>query len=432
MMMAKFFIYFSEILGKAVRDDKNKRAGYLCDIAMKINGEIYPKSAGLIIKRGLFLRQFAQVPWDDIRQIDSIVRLKGSRSNIKFQNQKMKNEFSLCGDVLDQQIVDINNRKVVRVNDIHLLRVDNNLYLAHVDVGTRGLVRRLGWISLADRIVKFLSAHSSFLTQEDFIPWKNTQLLSSLGRAKNVLRLDVSQQKLSQIPATALADIMDDLGIFEKSHLFQALDIIAQRKVFADLATTKKAELIEHLDQKQVASLLENIPSDEAADLLMRLPQRKSRQFLKLMETRSSKKLSKLLGFSKNSAGGLMTVEYLSLPQTALVKDALQKVKDNTHLPGNVYYIYIVDEQNKLVGFSALRNFINADPQALLTSVMDPNKIFVRTNDNIEKVAVLLEKYKFSVIPVLNDDDLLQGVITIDDVMEELISIAWSKYKEKL
>jgi len=431
-MNTKFFIYFSEILGKTVRDSHNRRAGCLCDVGIKINGEIYPKAAHLVLKRGLFIKKFAMIDWEEsVKEIGDFIKLKIDRQQIEYAAKRMNCDFSLCRDILDQQIVDIDNHKVVRVNDLHLLRVESHLYLAHVDVGTRGLVRRLEWTGWVDRIVRFFSPHSAFLTQEDFISWKNTQVLN-LGRVKNVLRLDVARQKLSQIPPMELAEIMGDLDKVEKGHLFKSLDVELQRKVFTDLATAQQAELIDQLDDKESVSLLENIPADEAADLLLRLSKRKTRNLMKLMETRVSKKLSKLLGFSKDSAGGLMTTEYLTLPQGALVSDALRKIKENTDSPGNIYNIYIIDDQSRLLGFAPLRNFIDADPQLPLILFLDPNKIFVRTDDKMEHVAVLLEKYKFSVIPVLNKEDVLQGVITIDDVMEELISIAWSKYKEKL
>ncbi len=430
-MNQKFFIYFSDILDHQVRDDKGRRVGYVHDIVLKMNGEIYPKASELIIRKGLFRQRYGSVGWDQISSVDEVVKLKINRSGIQFQKKRIKCDFSLCIDILDQQIVDVNNHKVVRVNDIHFLRVDNHLYVAHVDVGSRGLARRLGWLSWVDRIVKFFSPHSFFLAQEDFISWKNTQLLN-LGRVKHVLRLNVAEQKLAQIPSTDLADIMEDLDVFERSHLFQSLDVELQRKVFADMAITKKVELIAYLNEKQVTSLLENIPSDEAADLLMRLPKKKTRQLMKVIDTKTSKKLHKLLGFSKDSAGGLMASEYLSLPKEALVKDALQKIKENTNFQGNIYHIYVVDQDNKLIGVCALRNFINADPQAPLIHVMEPHSVFVRTDDGLEKVAVFLEKYKFSVIPVVNEEDILQGVITIDDVMEELISLTWKKYKDQL
>ena len=430
-MNTKFFLYFSEILGREVRDERNRKVGRLCDVAMKISGEIYPKSHFLAIKRGMFLKEFAKVVWQDVKDIGEVIKLRTERAAILFEKKRMRCEFNLCLDILDQQIVDIDNRKVVRVNDVHLLRVDNQLYLAHVDVGSRGLIRRLGWTDIVDSVVKIFSPYSAYLSQEDFIPWKNTQVLT-LGRAKNVLRLDVARQKLAQIPPTDLAGIMSDLDIFEKKHLFMSLDVDLQRRVFTDLTNVQQAELIAQLDEKESVNLLENIPADEAADLLMKLPNRKSRQLMKLLETKTSRKLRKLLKFSRDSAGGLMTTEYLSLEQSALVSDALAKIKDNTDFPGNIYNLYVVDQQNQLLGVAALRNFIDADPALPLILFLDPRKIFVRTTDDIEQVAVLLEKYKFSVVPVLNEENILQGVITIDDVMEELISIAWKKYKEKL
>jgi len=430
-MTNKFFIFFSEIFGKTVRDNHHRRLGRLWDVGMKLNGEIYPKSAYLILRKGFFRKSFAKCDWEQVSRIDDYIKLKLGRHEIRYEPQKPRSDLSLCADILDQQIVDINNRKVVRVNDLHLLKVENHLYLAHMDVGSRGLVRRLRWTGGVDRIVKLFSPHSSFLHQEDFISWKNAQLLN-LGQVKNVLRLDVAGQKLSQLHPTELADIIEDLDKFEKANLFKTLDTFLQRKVFADLATLKQAELIELLEEREAVDLLANIPSDDAADILLKLPQRKTRKLMKLMETKTSKKLSKLIKFSKNSAGGLMTTEYITVGQNALVKDAIQKIKDHANSPGNVYYVYVVDEQNRLLGSTALKHFINADYQQPLLKICPPNNIFVRTDDGVEKVALLFEKYKFSVIPVLNEEDCLQGVIAIDDVLEELISMSWSKYKEKL
>ena len=427
----KFFIYFSQILGREVVDHNNRCVGTLCDIAMKMNSEIYPKAAFLILKKGFVKKKFAQLNWDEIEELGEIIKLKTDLKKVAYESKRIKHDFSLCIDILDQQIVDINNRKVVRVNDVHLLRVENHLYLAHVDVGSRGLIRRLGWTKGIDRIIKFFSPHSPYLHQEELISWKNTQLLN-LGRVKNVLRLDVTQQKLSQIHPMELVEIMKDLDTYEQCHLFRSLDVVVQRKVFAGLATIKQAELIEQLDEKEAASLIENIPSDEAADLLLKLPRRKTLKLMKVIETKTSKKLSRLLGFSKNSAGGLMTTEFISLPQNALVKDALQKVKENVQSPANIYHIYLVDEEQRLVGATALRHIISVDLETPLLQTCYPHKIFVHTDDGMEKVALLLEKYKISAIPVVNGNEILQGIITIDDVMEELISMAWKKYKEKL
>ena len=427
----KLFIFLSEILGSPVLDRDGRRVGRLCDIAMRINTEVYPRAAGFVIEQGLFSRRYAYLDFDQVELIDKEFKLKLPKASLSFSPGRWRNEFTLCNDVLDRQVVDTDNQKVVRVNDVHLLRVDSRLYLAHVDVGLRGLVRRLEWAGFVDGIVRMFRSESPYLTREEFIPWKNTQVLSA-GRYKNVLRLDVARKKLAQIPAADLAEIMEDLDIYEKLSLFKSLDVSTQRRVFTDLATQEKQDLIEQLTDKEAADILENIPADEATDILSILPKEQMLRLTKRMETATAKELRKLLGFAKDSAGGLMTTEYLSLSREATVGDALKLIKENVHFAGNLYYLYVVDDDHRLLGSTSVRRFINENPQRSIMDVCYPKNIFVHTDDGMEEIALLLEKYKFSSVPVVNEQEELQGVITTDDVLEELISLAWSKYKEKL
>lgn len=430
--MLKLFLFLSEILDNPVVDLHGEIVGKLYDIPMKVSEEeIYPRSRGLMIYRGFGQREFAYVRIEDVKEIDNAIKLKIPSEKIAFLKTRPSHEFTLRHDILDRQVVDTENRKVVRVNDAHLLRVDNHLYLAHVDVGMRALVRRLQWTFAVDFFVKIFFPRSAYLTQEEFIPWKNTHVFTS-DRQKNVLRLDVARQKLAQIPPTDLADIMQDLDIFGKLALFKSLDVGLQRKVFTDLATQEKQDLIDHIDDKEAAHLIENIPADEATDLLMTFPKDIVLRLMRHMETKQSKKLRKLLGFAKDSAGGLMTTEYLYLDQNATVGDVLNLVKNNVNYPGNIHHIYIVDDFHRLVGMTSIRRFIHLAPQTPVMETCFPKKVFVRTSDGMEEIALLLEKYKFTSIPVLSDDDVLQGAVTMDDVMEALISIAWTKYKEKL
>ncbi len=427
----ELFIYFSEILGKRVLDAQGKFLGTLHDISMSLNSEVYPKATDIIIKKGLFKKKYAMISFPDIDKCNNVFQLKIGKDKVSFQSKPCKSSFTLARDILDQQVVDTDNQKVVRVNDVHLLKLDTQLFFAHVDVGTRGIVRRLGWTPFIDGIVKLLSSRSPYLTQEEFIPWKNTQVLT-LGRSKNVLRLDVSRQKMANIPPTDLAEIMQDLDIFEKLSLFKSLDIPIQRKVFTDLPIPDKEELVDQLKDRETVNLLENIPADEATDLLLSLPKQDTRRLMRLMDVQVAKKLRKLLGFEKDTAGGLMTTEYLALKGDAFVEDALEKIKQNTQYPGNIFFVYIVDDEHHLIGTTSLRRFINEKPKTLLKDTCYPKDIFVHPDDGVEEIALLLEKYKFSSIPVLDEKEVLQGVITIDDVMEELISLVWAKYKEKL
>lgn len=430
--MLKLFLFLSEILDKPVVAANGDVIGKLFDVPMKVSSEeIYPRSKGILIYRGFLRREYAFIRIEDVKEIDDILKLRIDAGKVAFLKSCPSQEFTLRHDILDRQVVDTENRKVVRVNDCHLLRVDNNVYLAHVDVGMRALIRRLEWTPFVDFFIKTFSPRNPYLTQEEFIPWKNTQVFTA-GRQKNVLRIDVAWQKLAHLPPTELADIMQDLDIFGKLALFKSLDVNLQRTVFADLATQEKQDLVDHLEDKEAANLIENIPADEATDLLMTFPKEMTLRLMRHMETKQSKKLRKLLGFAKDSAGGLMTTEYLYLNQNASVGDALQLVKNNVNYPGNIQHIYIVDDFHRLVGMTSFRRYIHLGPEVPVVDTCFPLKVFVRTSDGMEEIALLLEKYKFTSIPVLSDDDILQGAVTTDDVMEALISIAWTKYKEKL
>jgi len=427
----QLFLFLSEILKTEIYDSRDQVVGKLKDISIRLTEEVYPKATGLIIERGFLRKEYASININDLVVTHQKFKLALPADRIHFQDKPVKFDFTLCQDILDQQLVDIHNRKVVRVNDVHMLRVDNQLFVAHVDVGMRGLVRRLEWTPFVDALVRLVKPRSAYLTGEEFIPWKNTQLLTT-DRQKNVLRLDIAHKKLSKIPPMELAEIMEDLDVFEQLSLLKSLDVELRSRVFADLATQEKHDLIEQMDDPEAVTLLENIPADEATDLLLTLPKEKTLQLISRMESRKSRKLRKLLGFARDSAGGLMTTEYLSLKPNARVKDALDLIKNNLQYPGNIYHLYVVDENNRLLGSTSLRQFFNVDPEAPIMETCYPKRIFVRTDDGMEEIALMLEKYKFSSVPVCSEDDTLQGVITTDDVLEELISIAWKKYKEKL
>ena len=151
-----------------------------------------------------------------------------------------------------------------------------------------------------------------------------------------------------------------------------------------------------------------------------------------LLGTDTNKKLRRLLRFTQNSAGGLMTTEYLYLKADATVGDGFNKIRDNIDFPGTIFFLYIVDKDHKYLGTTSLRRFFTKPPHTPLIETCYPDNLRVYTDDSVEHVAIMLERHKSSSIPVLSHQGVLQGIITIDDVMEVLISMVWGKYREKL
>jgi magnesium transporter len=427
----QFFIYLSEFLGKPVFDCNGRRIGNFYDFSMALNNDIYPRAKSILIRKAGFVPHYAEVSMADVVSLQDKVLLKIPVASVLFQKEKIDVEFALRRDVLDQQVVDVENKKIVRVNDVHLLKVENQYHVAHVDVGIRTLVRRLGVGPVVDMIVRLFNRDAEYLTAEELVSWKNSQVLT-LGNQKNVLKLDVSRAKIAKIPPVAIADIMRDLDVFEQLSLFRTLAFDVQLKVFADMAPDDKEGLVGLLEDREVVQIIAKIPSDEAADFLMNIPKHRVQQLMRLMESETSKRLRSLLGFRKDSAGGLMTTEFLSLGMNATAGDAMAKVKANADHPVSIMTLYVVDDEGKYLGTTTIHRFINEDPARPILDTCYSHKVFVYTDDGMEKVAVLIEQYKYSAIPVLDDNDILVGSITVDDVMEELIALAWGKYKDQL
>ncbi len=416
---AAMFLNFSSLLGKDVLDCDRKFIGELWDISAKTS-EIYPKSDELIIAKGFIKRYYASVPFSNILEIEGEVILNIKSDEVKFHPTPKDYEFLLRRDILDQQVVDTFNHKVIRVNDIHLLRIDRELMVAHVDIGLRGLLRRLGWEKALGFLVK----------RDDIVSWKFIQPVA-INPASMTMKLSVSQKQLQGIPAADLGEIMFDLNMNQRMALFRALDMKTKAKIFENLEFEDQKAILKELDKKEAAAIVTGMSSDEATDLLSNLPRGTVENILPLMESDRAKKLSTLLGYSSDSAGGLMTTEFVSMPATMAIEAAIDYIKNQTREVDTVPYIYIVDDKHKLQGVTTVRKLLFADPKDTVLKTVFPTTIYVHLHDSIKEVAFLMDKYKISAIPVVDENKLLHGIITMDDILSQVVAIAWRKRPRK-
>jgi len=416
---AAMFVNFSNLLGKDVLDCDHKFIGKLWDISAKTS-EVYPKSDELIITKGFFVRRYASVSFPNVLEIDTEVILDIKSDEVKFQPNSKDYEFLLRRDVLDQQVVDTYNHKVIRVNDIHLLRIGRELMVAHVDIGLRGLLRRLGW----EKALRFL------VKREDIVSWKFIQPVS-INPASMTMKLSVSQKQIQGIPAADLGEIMFDLNMNQRMALFRTLDMKTKAKIFENLEFEDQKAILKELDKKEAALIVTNMSSDEAADLLSNLPHKTAENILTLVGSDRAKKLSTLLGYSSDSAGGLMTMDFVSMPDTMVVEAAIDYIKNQTREFDTVPYIYIFDGNHKLRGITTVRKLLFADPKETVLKTVFPATIYVHLHDSVKEVAFLMDKYKMSAIPVVDENKLLHGIITMDDILSQVVAIAWRKRPRK-
>lgn len=424
------FVYFSELMDRPVYDKNNAQAGELYDIIVRA-GQVYPLSTGLIIRKNFPNRQYAAVEWPQIKSIDKKeVRLTIEKKDLIFKEvHDNKDELTLRRDILDQQVVDTYDYKVIRVNDIHMLFVEDALVIAHVDMSLRGLLRRLGFEPFAMAVVRLFNKNARFLSTENLTSCKYIQPLN-INPASMTIKIDVPQKQISNIPAADLGDIFLDLGIQQKIALFKSLDLSSRAKIFSNIDFKSQDLLIDALPDRDVVEVLKNIPSDEATDFLEKLPKDRTDRYLNLMETPFQKKLSQLIGYSSDSAGGLMTKDFLTFAKGTLISQVLKQIRELGARSEPLQVVYIVDETGHFLGTTNFRRLILAEPEDPIEKTVFPKNYFVHLDSGVREVAYLMEKYKYNVIPVLDENNVIQGVITVDDVLSQLITIAFRRLKK--
>lgn len=289
---AAIFIHFSDILKKGVMGSDGKLIGAVWDISVRPQ-DTYPAAEDLIICKGFFKRSYASVPWRAVSALEDGLILEMSSEEIRFGEVVKGYKLLIRRDILDQQVVDIYNRKVRRVNDVHLLEVDHELVVVHVDTGLRGLVRRLGWESCIDSVLRIVAENSRYLKGGELVSWKYIQPVS-VNPASMTMKLSVSEKQLLSIPAADLGDIIFDLGSNQRMALFRALDIGTKAKVFENLDFKEQKRILRELDNREAAKVLAHVDHDKAASILERLTNHFMKDFLAPRE--SKKRISRARG----------------------------------------------------------------------------------------------------------------------------------------
>jgi Mg2+ transporter MgtE len=300
--------------------------------------------------------------------------------------------------------------KVVRVNDIKIFWLQSGLrkYMVPVavDIGLRGLARRLG--------VEFLFKRR----ENQFVWWEFIQHLEEKTAS---LRLRKDKQQLDQLHPADLADIIEDLDYKKRTDFLEDLDVETVAEAVAEMEPDTQLEILEHMESRQAAELLQEMPPDEAADLLGELPEEKSHEILGLMEPEEAQEVRELMEHEEGTAGALMTPEFIALPPNITVAETFPRLRKLAAEAETIYYLYILDEAEGLLGVISLRELIMAEPEASLDSLMQTRLVSVHPQDSEERVTELIEKYNLLAIPVVDEDNRMLGIITVDDILEMLV-----------
>ncbi len=407
----KDFYFFSELFKRTIYSKTGLKVGKISDIVAE-REEPYPKVIGLIVKSGLKKQSFF-IPWEKVSKIEPQVIFEAEDPKEVKLPIPEKDVILLREEVMDKQIVDTFGAKVVRVNDIHFLRVDSHLRLVHVDVGFRGLMRRVGWERFVDRLLQWFFSYN---LPNQFISWKYVQLLSG----SDLLQLSVSQKKLSHLHPADLADILEDLSERERSAIFHALDTETAAEALEEVDPKIQKALIETIPVERASDIVEEMSPSDAADLLSDLSRERVEKILEGMEQKKAEDLRELLIHPEETAGGLMTTAYLSVSPNVTVEGAISRLRTEAPNLDIIDYIYIVDEDETLLGVVSIRDLLTAQPYQPLSEIKAQRIVSVKVDEDQKDVVDKFAKYGFRALPVVDEENHLKGVISFRNVLDVL------------
>jgi len=326
--------------------------------------------------------------------------------------------FLLSRDLLDQQVIDVHGRKVVRVNDVdfHHDSAQNRsvLRVGGVDVGARGAVRRLlkGVVPAAA-----LRALLLRIPPRD-IPWDFVDLIET-DPARRV-RLKISHERLAKLHPADIADIVEDLAPDEREAVFETLDEGVAADALEELEPRVQRAVLESLDSDRAADIVEEMEPDAAADLLADLSDERTEEILVQMQPEERQEVTELLEFKENTAAGRMTTEFISLPVTATAHDAIETMRSFEGRMENMSTIYLTDSHGTLAGAVPLVKIVLAPASTPLLALAQEPLISCHEDAREKEFAELFDKYNLLTLPVIDEHNQLTGVITPDDVIAML------------
>jgi CBS domain-containing protein len=401
-------LYVSQIVGRPVLDFRGERIAAIKDVIVRYGSEDYPPVVGLVAR---FRRRDFFVSGKSISKFDE----KGARlSTAKLDLtpfERREGEVLLDKDVLDNQLIDVDGKRVVRVNDVQLIDTGDRWRVTGADVSFQGFLRRLmpkGFYG-NDRAVEVLD-------------WADVGYLAT-DTATVTVQLKSSKDKLSRLHPVEIAQLAESLSPVHRTEVVESLDDEIAADTLEEMSTEAQARILEEMDDERAADILEEMSPDDAVDVLSELDDDRAQQLFDLMEDEEKADVAELMGFEHDTAGGLMTTEFVHVPQDLTVGETIVRLREMAETPNMIYYLYVVEREDswKLLGLISLRSLILADPRLKLSDVMRSEFRYAHPADSAEEAAQIISEYNLLALPVVDNDGDICGIVTVDDAMEVLL-----------
>lgn len=404
--------YLTELLGKPVYAPDGRRVARVLD-AIAAQGDRLP------VLTALFLKGREREGWvslSDAEVRDDGIFLRAPWEALEAY-RPTAGDLRLQRDVLDKQIVDVHDYRVVRVNDVRLAECGERACVVGVDASLRAMLRRTGLAPPVEALAKLIRRPLT----ANLIAWDDVETLEPGSAGGGRIKLKVPHEKIARLHPADIADIVEQLDPQQRAEVIEALDVETAADTIEEMEDEEAAAVMETLAEARAADILKEMEPDEAADVLGDLPDERTEELLEHMEPEEAEDVKELLAYGDETAGGLMTTEYIAIPARMTAEQTIQRLRELAPKAETVYYVYVVDDDNRLVGVISLRDLIVADPETHIADFMVTNVRYVRTSDHADEVAHAISRYNLLAMPVVDDDGRLAGIITVDDMMERLL-----------
>ena len=417
-------IYFSQLINQTVWDGYGSVVGKLEDILIDSTERKMPPIVALSLKKNPAEIDF--IPASHIASLWPSITLKIGVDRLR-AFKPSGHELPLLDRVLDQQIVDTEGRRLVRVNDLQIARAGEQFVLTGVDVSGTGLLRRLG----LEKVGRSIGNAFNRPPKSVVIPW---EFVASIEH-DDPLRLSVSQNRLVKMPPADIAAIVNELDRHTSTALLEGFDNEALADTLEESSSEMQMTILSNMAPERAADILEEMDPDEAADLLADLPNGTSQALLELMEQDEALEVRSLLTYPEDTAGGIMTTEFAYVPEELTVGEALVFLRQSEDAQDDevMYYVHILDHNGQLKGIVTLRDLVMADPNSDLRQWVEAEEIIVEPLTPQKEVAYMIAKYDLRSIPVIDpENQAMLGIVTVDDAIDIVLPTAWKKRLPRL
>jgi CBS domain-containing protein len=404
-------LHLSLVLGGELQGRTGGRLGRVTDLVVRLDAE-YPPVTGLLARvagREVFVGAGAIGDLDHGR-----VKLTTDRLDLR-PFERRPQEVLLGRDVLDRQLIDVDGARLRRANDIELARLEGWWCVVGADVGPRGIARRVVPRRFAPRV-----AEGTMLNWAEVEPFT--------GHVPTV-RLRTPHPKLARLHPAELADLVEAAGRQEAEEIFAAVhdDPELEADVFEELEASHQREFLEQRPDEEIADVLARMESDDAVDLLLELEEERRGAVVELLPDVQRRRVEALLGYAPATAGGLMSPDFVCVYAQSTAAEALERVRRSRAAPETLEMVFVMNTHRRVHGGIALADLVRANPADVLGEVAPIPRTVVADAD-VEEIARLMTDYDLTVVGVVDEEQRLQGVVTVDDVLELVLPRGWRRH----